>query len=369
MAGGRRTKLEKLVDTIKEDQRVSSGLEEQNSAVPDLPSELWERIFSPLDLRDNIRAAAVCKSWQAVATSVRKSDRPPWLMICPNFGNSYDFYDPTKRKTHSLDLPELKGSEFCYAKDGWLLVFKPRTQGFFFFSPHTLELIKLPTLHFAHQIVAFSAAPTSDNCIVFTVEHVNPMAVAVSTCRPGDDAWTTINFENPQSIVSSIWTNIVFSKGHFYCLSLTGWLGVYNPNNGIWAVLSVPPPNCTEYFPPRNWWKGKFMAEYNGDIFLVYTCAAVKPIIYKLDEMKQVWVEMVSLGGMTFFANFLSSHVRADLVAKMRNTVYFSKALCHGKCCFTYSVDLGRYYPRKRPCNCGQHDPFKSIWIEPPEDV
>ncbi|XP_011077859.1 F-box/kelch-repeat protein At1g57790-like [Sesamum indicum] len=369
MAGRRRTKQRKLVDTIKEDQRVSSGPDKQNSAAADLPKELLELILSPLDLRDNIRASAVCKSWQAVATSVRKSDRCPWLMICPKEGNLYDFYDPTQRKTYSLDLPELKGSRICYAKDGWLLLSKPRTRRVFFFSPYTVELIKLPKLQLAHQIVACSAAPTSDNCILFTVKHVNPMLVAVSTCRPGDDAWTTIHFENQLPFVSSIWTKIVFSRGRFYCLSLTGWLGIYNTTNGIWAVLSVPPPKCTEYISAENWWKGKFMAEYNGDIFVVYTCAAVNPIIYKLDEMKQVWVEMGSLEGMTFFANFLSSHVRADLLGKMRNNVYFSKVLYYGKRCVTYSVDHDRYYPRKQPYDWGQQDPFQSIWIDPPEDV
>ncbi|KAK4432568.1 F-box/kelch-repeat protein [Sesamum alatum] len=369
MAGRRRTKHRKLVDKIKEDQRVSSVPDEQNSAAADLPTELLERILSPLDLRNNIRAAAVCKSWQAVATSVRKSNRHPWLMICPKVGNSYDFYDPGQRETYSLDLPELKDSRICHAKDGWLLLSKARTRRIFFFSPYTLELIKLPKLQSVHEAIVFTAAPTSDNCIVFTVNHVNPMAVAVSTCRPGDDAWTTIIFENQLPFVSGICTKIVFSKGRFYCLSEPGWLGVYNTNNGIWAVLSVPPPKCTEYLPPDYWWKGKYMAEFNGDIFVVYTCGAVNPFVYKLDETKQVWVEMRSLGGMTFFANFLSSHVRVDLKGKMRDNVYFSKVLYYGKRCVTYSVDRDRYYPRKQLYDWGEEDPFQSVWIEPPEDA
>ncbi|KAL3839284.1 hypothetical protein ACJIZ3_023875 [Penstemon smallii] len=141
----------------------------------------------------NIRASAVCKSWLAVAISVRISDKPPWLMFFPKFGDLYEFYDPSKRKTYWLELPELHGSRICYAKDGWLLLCKPRTQRVFFFCPYTREMIKMPNLELTYQIVAFSASPTSPDCMLFTVKHVSPTVVAVSTCRPGATEWTTIS--------------------------------------------------------------------------------------------------------------------------------------------------------------------------------
>ncbi|KAI3447458.1 hypothetical protein Pfo_004123 [Paulownia fortunei] len=369
MAGRRRKKkLKSLAETVKDNRRVSSGPGEQH-AQSDLPTELLELILSQLTLRDNIRASAVCKRWLAVAISVRKAGKPPWLMFFPKFGDLYEFYDPSQRKIYCLQFPELRGSTICYAKDRWLLLFRPRTCRIFFFCPYTRELIKLPKLQLAHQVVAFSAAPTSPSCILFTVEHVTATVIAVSTCRPGATEWATVNYQSHLPFFSSMWNKLVFCKGLFYCLSLTGWLGVYNPDKSTWTVHSVPPPKCMEYFSVENRWRGKFMAEHNGDIFVVCTRAVVNPIIYKLDQTNKVWVEMECLGGMTLFANFLSSHARTDIIGKMRNNIYFSKVLFYGKRCVTYSPDDGRYYPRKQYYDWEEQDPSESIWIEPPEDI
>ncbi|KAK4480831.1 hypothetical protein RD792_011682 [Penstemon davidsonii] len=359
----------RLTETIKGKVKVPTEKPNEEQTQSELPTDLLEAILSRLTLRDNIRASAVCKSWLAVAISVRISDKPPWLMFFPKFGDLYEFYDPSKRKTYWLELPELHGSRICYAKDGWLLLCKPRTQRVFFFCPYTRDMIKMPNLELTYQIVAFSASPTSPDCMLFTVKHVSPTVVAVSTCRPGATEWTTVNYPNRLPFVSSIWNKLIFCKGLFYCLSLTGWLGIYNPEKSTWAVHSVPPPKCPENFFVKNWWKGKFMAEHNGDIYVIYTCSAVNPVIYKLDQTNKVWVEMENLGGMTLFANFLSSHARMDLLGMMRNNVYFSKVRFYGKRCILYSVDDGRYYPRKKCYDWGEQDPFESIWIEPPQDL
>ncbi|KAL7137360.1 hypothetical protein ABFS83_10G086100 [Erythranthe nasuta] len=373
MAGRRRKKMKLLAETIRHSKKLSKhepiDEQQETQTQTDLPTELMELILSQLTLKDNIRASVVCKRWLSVALSVRKSNKPPWLMFFPKFGNLYEFYEPSKRKTYFLDLPELNGSRICYARNGWLLLYKPRTQSVFFFCPYTRDSIALPNLELTYQIVAFSDAPTAASCIVFTVKHVSPTVVAVSTCRPGATAWATTNYQNRLPFVSSIWNKLVFCKGMFYCLSLTGWLGVYDPQKSTWAVHSVAPPKCPENFFVKNWWKGKFMAEHDGDIFVIYTCSAVNPVIYKLDQAKKVWVEVENLGGMTLFANFLSSCARMDLLGTMRNNVYFSKVRFYGKRCVSYSLENGRYYPRKQCYDWGEQDPFESVWIEPPEDL
>ncbi|CAI9778926.1 unnamed protein product [Fraxinus pennsylvanica] len=244
MAGRKRKKFKLLAETIKDDTRASTGQPNEQGTHSELPTEILELIISQLTFRDNIRASAVCRLWHSVATSVRK----------------------------------LRGSRLCYAKDGWLLLYKPGTQCMFFYCPYTQEKIKLPRREFGYQIVAFSAAPTSPSCILFTVKHVSPTLVAISTCHPGANEWTTVNYPNRLPFVSSIWNKLVFCNGLFYCLSLTGWLGVYNPNESTWDVLSVHPPRCPESFFVKNWWKGKFMAEHNGDIFVIYTCSALIPV-------------------------------------------------------------------------------------------
>ncbi|CAI9287816.1 unnamed protein product [Lactuca saligna] len=164
-----------------------------------------------------------------------------------------------------------------------------------FSTPFTREMIKLPRFEMTYQIVAFSTSPKSPNCIVFTVKHVSPTVVAISTCHPGATVWTTVNYHNRLPFVSSIWNKLVFCNGVFYCLSLTGWLGVYDPHELTWTIRIVPPPRCPDNFFVKNWWKGKFMAEHKGDIFVIYTCYSENPIIYKLDQGNKEWIEMKSL--------------------------------------------------------------------------
>lgn len=335
----------------------------------ELPAELLELIMCHLTLEDNVRASVVCKKWHAPAISVRVVNQSPWLMYFPKFGNLYEFYDPAQRKTYSLELPELYGSRVCYTKDSWLLLYRPRTHRVFFFNPFTRDMIKLPRFELTYQIVAFSCAPTSSSCVVFTVKHISPTVVAISTCHPGATEWVTDNYQNRLPFVSSIWNKLVFCNGIFYCLSLTGWLGVFDPVKRDWGVLVVPPPKCPENFFAKNWWKGKFMVEHKGDILVIYTCCSENPIIFKLDQSKMAWEEMKTLDGVTLFASFLSSQSRADLPGIMRNSVYFSKVRFFGKRCISYSLNDSRYYPRKQCYDWGEQDPFENIWIEPPEDI
>ncbi|XP_047938034.1 F-box/kelch-repeat protein At1g57790-like [Salvia hispanica] len=356
MAGRRRKKMK-----LRHNRQVSKR---QRGA--QLPTELLEVIFSKLSSRDNIRASAVCKEWLAIAVSVRIANKPPWLMFFPKYGHLYEFYDPSRRKTYWLALPELYGCRICCSKDGWLLLYKPRTHSIFFCCPYTRKYINLPNLQLMNEILTFSAAPTSPSCILFTVKHVSPTVVTVSTCRPGKTQWTTVNYQNSVPFVSSISNKLVYCQGLFYCLSLTDWLGVYDPKKSTWAVDSVPPP---ENFIVEDWWEGKFVAEHNGDIFVIYTCTAINPVIYKLDQKNKVWVEMQTLGRMALFANFLSSHARTDLLGTMTNSVYFSKVRFYGKRCVSYSLTNERYYPRKQRYDWGEQDTFESVWIEPPEDL
>lgn len=355
-----------ITDNRKAENEVNSEILELQSW-SDLPAELLELILSRLTLEDNVRASAVCKRWHSVATSVRVVNQSLWLMYFPKFGNCYDFYDPVQRKTHSLELPELSGSRVCYTKDGWLLLYRPRTHRVFFFNPFTRELIKLPRFEMTYQIVAFSCAPTSPGCVLFTVKHVSPTIVAISTCFPGATVWTTVNYQNRLPFVSSIWNKLVFCDGLFYCLSLTGWLGVFDPVECTWNVLAVPPPKCPEKFFAKNWWKGKFMTEHEGDIIVIYTCSSENPIVFKLDRTLMEWEEMKTLNGVTLFASFLSSHSRTDLPGIMRNSVYFSKVRFYGKRCISFSLDDCRYYPHKQYHDWGEQDPFENIWIEPPK--
>ncbi|KAG4204812.1 hypothetical protein ERO13_A04G062200v2 [Gossypium hirsutum] len=227
-----------------------------------------------------------------------------WLMYIPKSGCLYEFYDPSERKIHSLELPELRGCRVCYTKQGWLLLYRRRNHLVFFFNPFTRETINLPSYELAYEI---------------------PTVVVISTCHPtGASEWTIVNHRNRLSFVSSIWDKPVFCSGLFYCLSLTGWLGVYDPVRRYWKVLAMPPPRCPEYFFVKNWWKGKFMTEHNGDLLVVYTSQNKNPIIYKLYRSELAWKEMESLRSVTIFASFLTSLSGANLLGIMRNSLQIS---------------------------------------------
>ncbi|OAY40854.1 F-box/kelch-repeat protein At1g57790 [Manihot esculenta] len=372
MSGRKRRKLNSLAVAAMDSKRVTTkNMKEkmESQTWSDLPTELLELIFCHVTLEDNICASVVCKSWHAAAISVRVVNQSPWLMYFPKNGNLYEFYDPAQRKTHSLELPELHGSRVCYTKDGWLLLYRPRTHDVFFFNPFTKEVIELPSFELTYQVVAFSSPPTSTSCSVLTVKHISPTVVAISTCHPGATEWVTANYQNRLPFVSSIWNKVVFCSGLFYCLSLTGWLGVFNPVELTWNVLIVPPPRCPDNFFAKNWWKGKFMSEHNGDILVIYTCFSENPIIFKLNQSNMMWEEMKTLDGVTLFASFLSSHSGTNLPGLMRNSIYFSKVRLFGKRCISYSLDDSRYYPGKQCHDWGEQAPFESIWIEPPQGL
>lgn len=372
MAGNKRRRLKSLSAAIRDDKRTAIEVKQNTKELrswSDLPAELLELILSHLNLRENVRISAVCKRWYSIAVSVRLVNQPPWIMYFPKFGDLHEFYNPLTRKTYCIELPELCGSRVCYTKGGWLLLCRPRTHRLFFFNPFSRESIKLPRFEISTQIFAFSSDPTSPNCIIFTVKHVSPTIVAISTCHPGATEWTTANYQNRLPFVSSIWNKLVFSNGQFYCLSLTGWIGVFDPKGLTWNVLVVPPPRCPENFFTKNWWKGKFLVEHNREILVMYTCYSAYPIIFKLDQENMVWEEVTTLDGITLFASFLSSHSRTDLPGTMRNSVYFSKVRFYGKRCISYSLKDCRYYPRKQFHDWGEQDPFESIWIDPPQDL
>ncbi|KAG8374118.1 hypothetical protein BUALT_Bualt11G0097700 [Buddleja alternifolia] len=374
MAGngrGRCKKMRSLLEIMAESTSVPTVQPLIKEAEPDLPNELLEKIFTQLTLRDNIRVSAVCRRWNTVAISVRVADKAPWLMVSPppKSGDIYEFYDPYQRQRYFLELPELRGARFSYAKDGWVLMYKPNTKTIFFFCPYTRERIELPNLSLPLQIAAFSSSPKCPSCVIFTVKNVSPTIVAVSTCRPGETQWTTVNYQTIHPFSCSIWNKIVFCRGLFYCLTVCGCMGVYNPEDSTWAVHSASPPIFPEDVNAQGQWlRAKCMAECNGDIYFIHT-SREKPVIFKLDQTNGVWVEMEDLGGMSFFANFICSHVRTDLLGNMRNSIYFPKVRFYGKRCFSYSFDNDRFYPGNESLDWSRLDPFNRIWIEAPEDL
>ncbi|RHN48689.1 hypothetical protein MtrunA17_Chr7g0266431 [Medicago truncatula] len=187
-------------------------------------------------------------------------------------------------------------------------------------------------------------------------------------CYPGAKEWTTVNYYAVLSC-SIMCNKLIISNGLFYCLSHTGWLGVFDPLDCTWSVLEVPPPKClVESSTSKNWSKEKFMIEHKGNIFVVHICCGEDPIIFKLDLTLMEWKEVRTLDGVTLFAGFLSSHSRTYVTGIMRNRVYFPKVRFYGKRCISFSLDDHRYYPTKQCRDLVEPNAFENLWIEPPKD-
>lgn len=135
--------------------------------------------------------------------------------------------------------------------DSW-----PESSLFFFFNPFTRELIELPEFDYPSSLAAFSCAPTSTECVIFTIKHVSSTIVAIRTCYPAAKEWTTVNYQNCSHFSCCLRTKIVFSNGLFYCLSNQGFLGVFDPVGCTWTVLEVPPPRSQDSFIDRQDRKG-----------------------------------------------------------------------------------------------------------------
>ncbi|XP_051149146.1 F-box/kelch-repeat protein At1g57790-like isoform X2 [Andrographis paniculata] len=362
----RSKRLNELANTSGSNNRVSNETAEQE-ARSDLSKEVLELILSRLSLIDNIRASVVCKNWLAAAVSVRKINKIPWPMDIPERSWFFSFYDLTQGKTHWLTLPGLRPAAIYYVKYGWLLSFDHYTCRLFFTNPYTRTEIECPKLEGNWNKVAFSAPPTLPSCIVFTVDEVTPDSVAIHTCHPGDKEWTTMVCENNRNFCCSLYNRIVVCNGIFYSLSTTGWVGVYHTEQCSWKVLPISPPNCLEIPPVGDWWKQRFLAEYDGEIVAVYAQIGVVAAVYRLDEVHGFWEKIEDLNGRTFFASLVTSYIKADLPGKMGDNIYFPRVQFHKQHRIMYSMRKRRYYPGVKAFDLSDESLLTNFWIDSPE--
>ncbi|TXG65847.1 hypothetical protein EZV62_007122 [Acer yangbiense] len=88
----------------------------------------------------------------------------------------------------------------------------------------------------------FSTAPSSSDCVVFVLNSCsNPNMIRVSTCSPGDMAWSYVLFNDDYE-----WQikKVTYTKGVFYCAFLLSsrftYMGAYNPALQEWEFHPYP---------------------------------------------------------------------------------------------------------------------------------
>ncbi|CAA7055013.1 unnamed protein product [Microthlaspi erraticum] len=352
---------------------MSTEITEQNAENQtwrDLPLDLLISAMSHLEIKDNVRASSVCKSWYEAAVSVRVTEQPPWLIHFPKSRNSYEFYNPSNSEKHPMELPEsLSGFKVRYSKDGWLLMSKNISSDFVLFNPFTMDLVVLPYLElwYGYQLVGFSCPPTSSDCVVFTIKDYDPGHVTIRTWSPGEATWTSKQVYESQ-FLDVKHNYLVFSNGLFYCLNLRNDLAVFDPSLRTWKVLDVTPPTRPDHIDDESWCAGKFMVGYKGEIFVVCTFGNEQPLVFKLDLARGVWEKMENLGGLTMFVSVNSCESRTYVDEGMlRNSVYFPKLCDDETRCVRYSFDERRYDPVEHSVNWGKQSSSEDIWIKAPE--
>ncbi|CAL9238436.1 unnamed protein product [Arabidopsis halleri] len=334
----------------------------------DLPLELLSSVMAYLEIKDNVRGSVVCKSWYEAAVSVRVIEQPPWLMYFPETKNTCEFYDPLGCKKYTMELPKsLAGSIVHYSTDGWLLMSKEDSSDFVLFNPFTMDVVVLPFLQLwnYYQLVGFSCAPTSSDCVVFIIKDYDPGHVTIRTWSPGQTMWTSMQVES--QFLDTEHNNVVFSNGVFYCLNRRNLVAGFDPSLSTWNVFDLPPPRCLD---EKSWNQGKFMVGYKGDIFVIRTYEHKDPLVFKLDLTRGIWEQKDTLGSLSIFVSSKSCESRTYVNEGMlRNSVYFPKLCYNEKRCVAYSFDEGRYHPLEHNLDWGYQLSSDNIWIEPPKNA
>nr|XP_010427473.1 PREDICTED: F-box protein At3g56470-like [Camelina sativa] len=361
MGSKRRSKLGSSKKKKTQKRKKSKNEKEKDQTFLELPSDLLQLVISRLPLKDNIVASVVCKTWHKACVSLRVVDPSPWLIYFSKTDESYELYDPSMQKTYILQFPDLSWFRVCYSKDGWLLMYNANTYQLLFFNPFTRDRIPVPPLWNAYdQITAFSCAPTSTSCVLFTVSYVTRNYITVKTCCVNAKEWNTYVFKNRLPRNFNTFEKIVFSNGVFYCLTNTGCLATFDPSLNSWNILPGRPLKR----PGSN---VCFMTEHQGDIFLIYMYRHMNPTVLKLDITSFTWTERKTLGGLTIYASGLSSESRAEQqkTSGIRNCLCLS--VFHGfkRTCIWYKVDG----ESKNCLKWKKQNPYENIWIMPPQNL
>lgn len=192
----------------------------------DLPPDLLQMISDFCILPDYIRMESVCKSWRSI---LKESRRLPWLMMRSKEGsNARDFLSLSKKKIHTVHLPEMEGKR-CWGsfKNGWLLLLGKKDICLFHpWSRAQTELPNLFTFHEGRWSLLYNAsifnirkaALSDDGKVVVVLCGFGKLGF----CRIGDKTWTLIDkFDGDEE---SLICDAVHHKGQFYALNKAGGL-------------------------------------------------------------------------------------------------------------------------------------------------
>ncbi|XP_078178896.1 F-box/kelch-repeat protein At1g57790-like [Carex rostrata] len=315
---------------------LSSEGEDRTNDIPiswaDLPEEMVQELFSLLPLPDRIRLASVCKSLNSFSKYIQDSKVFPWLMCSLDCG-SLKFFDTFYGVEHSLQMKWL-GSDgkltFHFSKDGWIIASDRKPYiglpSLFILNPLTKQGIKLPSVHIyedEYMPFSFSSVPTNSDCIVLRV-FTNSWSCVLYTWHRGLTKWKSVKIDLSDNLFRPTSASPVFLNGEFYILGREGDLLVFNPITKKYRFLNISVPVHSHWDPIKQ--EDFYLLELAGKLICVLKESMMAShAVYKLDQIKGVWVELDNLGEMTAFLSCRNSLSRPSTHRMYANGMLFPR--------------------------------------------
>ncbi|XP_027930663.1 F-box protein At4g00893-like [Vigna unguiculata] len=196
----------------------------------DLPGDLLSKIANGLGLIDFLSFRCVCKDWNTASLKVSPYDKSvlcdPWFLMYGREGSKCSLLSH-QNKCYSINLPEIDGATCLASYQGWLLLFGQGS--LFFFSPFSRAKIDLPNCPLTDacdHVAAFSAAPTSEECIVVVLNCTIPTELQLFKLCKGKDEWAKSSFSGHE--FRKIETALFYEKKEFHFLDGDNGLITFN---------------------------------------------------------------------------------------------------------------------------------------------
>ncbi|CAJ1961878.1 unnamed protein product [Sphenostylis stenocarpa] len=198
----------------------------------DLPRDLLSQIANGLGLIDFLSFRGVCKDWNTASSQLSPDDNAilydPWFLQYGGEGSECSLVSD-QNKCYTINLPELDGATCLASYEGWLLLFVD--ESLFFFSPFSKARIELPSCPLndvSDHVGAFSAVPTSEDCMVVLLDSSSDTELRLFILRRGENEWGHSCFSGYK--FSKITTALFYENKEFHFLDGDSGLVTFNPS-------------------------------------------------------------------------------------------------------------------------------------------
>ena len=317
---------------------------EEDDSWRSLPEELLSLILSRVYFSDYPKFRATCTSWRRVSPPLELTPHYPKhqspCLLLHGLRRTIEFFNPMYNITYKTDISKLSHTTVYSFNHGWFLMGSRDGHHVFFLDPFTKVKVEIPNIPsiVTFDKICFTSSPTSSDCMVIGFDICFGY-LRVGFIKRGEENWTI------EAFVSSIRfhltdSNPILYNGQYYCLDITGNLGVIKPESirDSWCIYPQRLPRKL-----RDTLQS-FIVESNGDILSVYVQRGrdQRVCVYKLDFSKMVWERIEDLGNRTLYISNTTSFSTNSTIGKMGNKIFFPKF--NGKDGVFYSLVSKRYH-------------------------